>query len=550
MNGVRLGANAFIEQLIAGGVTWIFGNPGTTEQTVIDYLQDYPEIELVLALHEGVAISAAEGYARATGRVGVAELHAGPGLGNGIGSLYNAYVSHAPMLVYVGQSEQRSLYQEPVLSADLVGLAAPVTKWAYELRTVEEIPQVVARALKVAATPPCGPVMLSIPLDLTDAPCVAPTVAATAIQAAVRPDPRAIELSVSVVRGAKNPVLLVGDGVAASSALREVSELADLLGAPVFEGSAFETVIEPDLALRAGRLPGEPGAALEALAPYDVAVAIGTRVLAQVFPAPGPPLGKREIVYIGRDEWELAKNQPGALVLADERPATQELHDRLAALAGPQELAGWRLRGTAARAHLKAVRERLLAADHARSAASGIPAARAVIELASAITEEVVVVDESMSGYELVSRHITRHPGRWYRGAGGIGVGLPRAIGIQVARPTAQVLAIVGDGASLYSLTALWTGARHDLPIVWVVLNNASYRTLKQNVLKSRRPGVQHEFVGADLTGPAIDFCSIATGLGVSALRITQAEDIGPAIRKSLASRQPTLVEVLVSGDV
>ncbi|HVV19343.1 MAG TPA: thiamine pyrophosphate-binding protein [Pseudonocardiaceae bacterium] len=536
MSDERLGAQAFLEQLVACGVRWIFGNPGTTEQTVIDYLQDYEDIDLVLALHEGVAVGAADGYARATGDVGVVELHAGPGLGNGIGTIYNAFISHTPMIVYVGQSEQRALYQEPVLTADLVGMAEPVTKWAYEVRTADEIPQVVRRAFQVATTPPCGPVLLSIPLDLTDAPCTAPVVPMRATRSAVRPDPAAIDEARRVIAGASAPVLLVGDGVATSGAVADVGRLAALLGAPILEGAAFETVVAPDDPHDAGRLPGDPAAAGRALEPYDVVVAIGTRVLAQVFPAAGPPLGAHPLVHIGPDPWELGKNQPGTLVLGDERAAVLDLTPLLE----PNPA-----RDAEVIEHLADTRAARLAAD-ARH-----PAHRVFAELGAALPDDVCVVDESMSYYDLATRHLPRRVGSWFRGAGGIGMGLPRALGVQLAHPDRPVVAVVGDGAAMYSLTALWTAAHHELPVVWVILNNGAYRTLKQNTLKGRTPqAADHVFVGADLTDPDVDFLAVAEGFGVRAIRVDDPADIATAVHAALSSGAPALIDLVVDGQL
>lgn len=549
MSDERLGAQAFLEQLVAGGVRWIFGNPGTTEQTVIDYLQDYEGIDLVLALHEGVAVGAADGYARASGQVGVVELHAGPGLGNGLGNIYNAHISHTPMIVYVGQSEQRALYQEPVLTADLVGMARPITKWAYEVRTAEEIPQVVRRALKVATTAPCGPVLLSIPIDLTDEPCSAPVVPVTPVRTAARPDPEALAEAERLIAGASAPVILVGDAVATSGAIADVGRLAGFLGAAILEGAAFETVIDPDDPLGAGRLPGDPAGAARALEPYDLVIAIGTRVLAQVFPSTGAPLGSHELVHIGHDQWELGKNQPGTIVLADERAAVVDLLTALTDAADEATRAGWQRRGAALTERITATRRDQLAADRAHWDRTPMSPQRAFAELGAAMPDHVCIVDESMSSYELAARYLPRRPGSWFRGAGGIGMGLPRAIGVQLAHPDRPVVSIVGDGSSMYSLTALWTAAHHKLPVVWVVLDNRSYRTLKQNTLKARLPeAADHEFVGADLTDPDVDFVAVAEGLGVRAWRVTDPADIADAVRRAVDGRTPTVIDLVVDG--
>ena len=325
------GADAFIEQLIAGGVRYVFGNPGTTEEPFLGRLHRYSELRFVTTLHESVAVCAAEGYARASGSVGVVELHAGPGLGNGLGMLYNAAEGRTPLLVYVGQVEQSARYLEPTLGGDLVAMAHPLAKWAHEVLTAEEIPQIVRRALKVATTPPCGPVVLSVPMDLMEQPCAAAIAPALRIHTGVRPDPNAISEAADVIARADAPVILVGDGVARAGAIDDVDELARLLGAPVYGAFMTETCIDPDSPLNAGRLPSiEGSAAARALRPYDCVIAVGTKVLSQIFPVPGLPLGERDVVHVGLDTWELAKNQPSTVVFGDERESVHELTAALA----------------------------------------------------------------------------------------------------------------------------------------------------------------------------------------------------------------------------
>jgi benzoylformate decarboxylase len=543
----RIGAQAFLEQLIASGVEWIFGNPGTTEQTVVDYIQDYPELGLILALHEGVAVGAADGYARASGRLGVVQLHAGPGLGNAIGNMYNAFISHTPMLVYTGQSPQRALYQEPVLTADLVAMAAPVTKWAYEIRTADEIPQVTRRAVKVATTPPCGPVLLSIPLDLTDEACAAPVLTQAPAYHALRPDPAAVDAAARALRTADRPLIIAGDAVATSGAIDAVSRLAALLGAPLMEGAAFETVADPGDPLLAGRIPASAAAAARLAAGHDVIVAVGTRVLAQVFPGDGLPLGDATVIHVGADDWELAKSQPSLIVRGDERASTEELTAALTDGAPP----AWLARGAAEAERIKQARVAALTADQRNWDAVPMTPQRALAEVGAALPDGACVIDEAMSSYEAASRYLPRRRGAWFRGAGGIGMGLPRAVGAQLADPGRPVVAVVGDGASMYSLTALWTAAHHRLPVTWVILANRSYRTLKQNVAAGRQPGAaDHAFVGADLTDPVVDFTALAAGFGVRAWRAEHPGEVGPALRAAAESGGPALIELIVSGEL
>ncbi len=555
MTTVRTGADAFLEQLIAGGVRWIFGNPGTTEQAVIDKIQDHDGIDLIVALHEGAAVAAAEGYARATGTVGVVEVHAGPGLGNALGTLYNARAGQTPLLVYVGQADQRAFYLEPTLSGDFTALAGPWAKWAYEIRSTEEIPAILRRALKVASTPPRGPVVISVPIDLTAAPCSAAVMPPSIVSTAVRPDPAAVAEAARILLGARSPALVVGDGVASSGAIAAVGALARLIGAPIFGGAMSEGCVDPNEPLRAARLPAVEGAAAEkALRPYDVIVAIGTKVLQQIFPVPGQPLGARPVVHIGLDPWELAKNQPSTVVFGNERVVVAELVELLDTQLTPDRRAAWAKRASEVVTSLDGAREQAVTADRKKFGASPMSPMspeQAFAEIAAALPPDAYVVDETISNYGAAARYFHLGAGHWFRGrGGGVGVGMAMAVGVQVAHPGKPVFAVIGDGSAMYSITALWTAAHHDLPIVWAILNNRSYRLLKQNTISHRGVVPGRAFVGADLTGPELDFVSLAKGMGVQGQRVAEPAQIGPAIRKAFEARVPAVLDIVVGQDL
>jgi benzoylformate decarboxylase len=544
------GADAFIEQLIAAGARYIFGNPGTTEQPFLQRLTDHPQLDLVVALHEGVAVAAAEGYARASGKLGVVQLHAGPGLGNGSGMLYNAAEGNTPLLVYVGQSEQRGLFQEPTLSGDFVAQAASLVKWAAEIRTADEIPAMTRRAIKVATTEPPGPVVLSIPMDLLNEVCSAAVVAPSLVDPRMTPSSASLERAARVIAAARRPVLLVGDAVARAGAVDVVGELAHLIGAPIFGAFMSQTCIDPDHPLNAGRLPSiDVVQARASLDGYDAVVAVGTKVLSNVFTTAGLPLGERPVVHIGLDPWELAKNQPAEVVLGDEALAVQGLIDRVRGLVADRSGQIATLREQAVR-RIAAARARALSADRKSWDSSPMTPARALYEIAGRLPSGAAIVDESLTSYAALSRYFRLERDSWFRlRGGGIGAGIPLSIGIQLACPSRPVVAVVGDGASLYSITGLWTAAHHRLPVTWVVLNNASYRTLRENV---RREGLDAaaamRLAGTDLGDPPVNFVSLAGAFGVKAARITDPDDVGPAFAAAVASREPRLLDIAVSA--
>jgi benzoylformate decarboxylase len=542
-------AEAFVAQLVAGGVRVVFGNPGTTEYAVLDAIDDRDDIELVLALHEGVAVSSAIGYARATGEVGVVELHAAPGLGNGMGMMYDAWAGNTPLLVYVGQTEHSVNYLEPLLSGELAAMAGPVTKWAYEIRTPDEVPTVVRRALKVALTPPCGPVMLSLPMDISEHPCRAPVEEPSRVPARTIPDPAAVNAAADLILAAQAPIIVPGDSAARAGAVGEISRLAHLTGSPIRGGFLFETAISDGDPLGAERLNHAGPETKSVLAEHDLVVAVGGKLFRQLFPEAGDQVGPARVVHIGSDPWELGKNHPSTMVYGDERLTVAALVRALEERADAEQKDIWAKRREVAIRKIELARSAALGRDRTSWDSDPMTPARAAFEIASGLPEDVCVSDESLTTSAAVARYLTLRPGNWYRGrGGGIGEGLPMALGIKLARPDQPVVGLVSDGAALYAPTALWTAAHHRIPVVWIVLNNRAYRILKENAAR-RRPDSDagRPSLGTDLDDPPVDFVELSRSFGVSAERVTDPGLLADAVRRAFATNQPALIDVIIA---
>ncbi|MEE8370087.1 MAG: thiamine pyrophosphate-binding protein, partial [Dehalococcoidia bacterium] len=322
------GRHALLQQLTAEGVTHVFGNPGSTEQAFMDALQDYPQLQYILALHEGVALGMADGYARASGRPAFVQLHIMPGLGNAMGMLYNSFRTHTPLVLYAGQHPQHGASQEPILAGDLVRLAQPVTKWAAEAQDTAEIPFLLRRAFKVAMDPPRGPVLLSVPTNLMDEEADVEIVPASYTSARPRPDPDAVERLADLIAGAESPIIICGDGVAIAGAQPELVALAETIGARVHASFSAELPFPSDHPLYGGLLNAISGVGLKGqLASADLILAVGTSVLPLLFPLDEAPLPeKAAIAHIDLDPWELGKNWPIDLgILADPKLALIDL---------------------------------------------------------------------------------------------------------------------------------------------------------------------------------------------------------------------------------
>jgi benzoylformate decarboxylase len=550
------GRYAMLDQLVTEGTKYVFGNPGTTEQGFMDALQDYPQLEYVLALHEGVATGIADGYARASGKPAFLQLHIMPGLGNAMGMLYNSYRTRTPLVVYAGQHPQRGSSQEPILAGDLVRLAEPLTKWAVEAQDAHEVPLLVRRAFKVAMEPPRGPVFLSVPTNVMDEEAEVVISPSTYVDTRARPDSAAVERIATILAGARSPVIICGDGVCESGGQAELIQLAETIGARVHAAFSAELAFPSKHPLYGGLLNVVSAAGLKGqLSSADVVLAVGTPVIPLLFPidgSPFPPAAK--VMHIDLDAREIGKNWPVEVgLLADPRLAMADLVLRLKVTLTPDQQADARERATAVETMAGQVMQALDGAARARWDSVPISAGRMMSELADAILPDTLLFDESVTAGGYLMRYLRfDETGRHYRAAGGgLGPGMPNPIGIKLARPDKPVLSVSGDGAALYTIQALWTAAHHMIPVTWVIANNSAYRILKLNLLEYLGEGaVGRKFMAMDMTEPAIDFPAIAASFGVRGVRVEHPDEIGDAVREAQKANEPRLVDVAIDGDV
>jgi len=552
----RSGRYAFIEQLLAEGVTHVFGNPGTTEQGFQDALQDYPQVRYILALQESVAIGAADGYARASGKPAFVQLHIMPGLGNAMGMLYNSYRMRTPMVIYAGQHPQRGSSQEPILAGDLVRLAEPLTKWAVEAQDANEIPILLRRAFKTAMEPPRGPVFISVPTNVMDEECEAEITPSTPADTRVHASADVIERIADVLLDARSPVIICGDGVAVSGGQEELVQLAETLGAPVHSSFAAELPFPSQHPLYAGLLNVVSAAALKGqLSAADVILAVGTPVLPLLFPMDEPPFAEgAKVIHIDLDAWEIGKNWPVHTgVMADPRLAMADIVSVLRTRMTEAQREAARERGSAVERAGAQLMQALEGAAKARWDTTPMGAGRMMAEIGGAMLPDTLLFDESITSGGYLMRYL-RFPdtGRHYRAiGGGLGPGMPNPIGIRLARPDRPVLSVIGDGAALYTIQALWTAAHHRIPVTWVIANNRSYRILKLNMLEYLGEGAAgRRFVEMDITDPKLDFSQIAGAFGVKGVRVEHGDEVGDAVREAQLSGEPRLVDVVIEGDV
>jgi len=544
-----------MEQLVAAGVRHVFGNPGTTEQAFMDALHDYPQVQYVLGLQEAAVLGMADGYSRLSPVPAFVELHIAPGLGNAMGMLYNAWRTHAPMVIYAGQHSQRGLLQEPILAGDLVSMARPLTKWAVEVQDAADLPLVLRRAFKAAMDPPRGPVLVSVPANIMDEEAEADVLAPVYLRQRARPEREALEVAAEMLARAEAPVIIAGDEVATAGAREEVERLAEMLGARLYASYGVYVPLATDHPCYAGPLNVLSGPGLRGqLAGADMVLAVGAPLFLTVSPVTENPLpaGCR-LVHIGLDAWELGKNWPAdLLLLADPGEALRELRALLEGRLTPAQREAAAARLAAAQGQRMAIFQALDGALRARWGDEPMAASRFAYELGQALHPDTVLFDESVTAGGHLMRHLRLRPGSHLRAAGGgLGAGIPAPIGLKLARPDRPVLGVVGDGAALYTVQALWTAAHYRVPVTWVIANNRSYRILKLNLLQYLGEGASDRgFIAMDLVEPELDFARIAEAFGVRGVRIERADELGPAVRQAQEAQEPWLIDVVIDGSL
>jgi len=513
------------------GMTTMFGNPGSTE---LPMLSEFPaDFTYVLGLQEAVAVGMADGYAQALGRPTLVNLHTAPGLGNGMGAIFNAQANKAPLVVTAGQ-QHRSLMtlQANLTNRDAVRMPHPLVKWSYEPPRAEDVPHALARATHLAGLAPRGPAFVSIPMDdwnieLADVEA-ARHQTTRQVSGAALPGGEVLRGLAARLGAASNPAFVAGPDIDASGGWDAAVRLAERQRLPVYATPApggGRIGFPESHPLFQGILPPAVWPVGDALAAHDLVLVAGSSVFPYYPNIPGALLAEgTSLVAIMSDPDEAARAPMGEAIVAD-------VALTLAALAE-------------------------LVSDSERAAPAPRPApeevevsdpmspSTAVRTLAQVFPDDGIVVLESPSG-TLALRNQLRlsRPGSYYFSAGGgLGFGMPAAIGVQLACPSRPVVCVLGEGSAQYAVQAFWTAAAYRVPVTFLVLRNDEYAILKWfGMLEeiSNAPGL-------DL--PALDCVAVAAGYGVNARRVSgDKEELGIELRSALASDGPELIEVQVS---
>jgi benzoylformate decarboxylase len=546
-----MGKHALLQALQTEGVRYIFGNPGTSESGLMATLGDYPDIHYILALQEGVAMGMADGYACASGTVPFVNLHIETGLANGISLLHHAWDGGTPLVLSAGNKDIRRLSDG---RSNLVEMVRQFTKWSAEITHAEQIPKVVRRAFREARTPPTGPAFIAFAANAFEQEADATLDLPDRLYTRIGPDDAALSDAVQLLLNARHPVIIVGDRTAQSGAQHEATQLAEMIGARVYTMSYAQMSFPTGHPQFLGRINPALPAGRGRLTPADVVVAVGANLFGGFFYSSEPPLNpSTSLIHIDSAVQEIGKGERTTVgICADPRLALSELCARLHhSMASGAQTESQQRCDTIRREH-EQLRENWQLRVRQRWNSDPMAPERMMTELARALPPDAIVVDDSLSNKEAVHAAMKfNEPGSLYgERMGAIGWGMGAALGVKLARPTRPVIGIVGDGSAMMTVQALWTAANYDIPVVYVVCNNRSYRILKQNMnifkeLLGQR--IPDEYLGMDFALP-LNLAAMAEAMGVAGSQIKDPLQLGPAVQKAIAAQRPTVLDVVIDG--
>lgn len=555
--GGKTGNQKIIEQFLADGMNHMFGNPGTVEQGFLDAIKDYPEMKYILTLQESIAVLMADGYARAAQKPTLVQLHSSPGIGNAVGALYQAKRGHSPLVVIGGDAGVQYMNMDAQMANDLVAMMAPVTKYSTIVTDSRSLLRTIRKATKIAATPPMGPVYICLPMDILDQINNEEVYPVTIPSTRVIPEMELIIQSADILLNAKKPMIFIGDGVAYSGAAKELTQVAELLGAEVYGVDFGDFIMDNTHPLYQGTTGHMFGSSSYSITSKgDANLIVGTYMVPEVFPNLDDIYAKgSKIIHIDLNSYEIAKNHRVDIgIVSDPKLSLKALAGYLNSIITPEQRTLAKIRmeeiGKTKAERIGAEKE----ADKKNKGGNPLHMSEFMEILAERLPENTVIFDEALTNSPPVSRYFpAKNPGDIFITRGGsLGVGIPGAIGVKIHHPEKTVIGFTGDGGSMYTIQALWSAVRHKTGAKFIVCNNGSYKLLQLNISQywKERDISKHDFpLSFDLSYPPFQFDQIAKALGVDAVRVEKSEDIVPAIEKMLSDDIPFLIDLVLERE-
>jgi benzoylformate decarboxylase len=502
------------------GLTTIFGNPGSTE---LPMFRDFPaDFRYVLGLQESVVVAMADGFAQARNEAAFVNLHSAVGVGHALGSIFTAYKNQTPLVITAGQQARSILPFEPFLySEQAAQLPKPYVKWSCEPARAADVPAAIARAYYAAMQAPRGPTFVSVPVDDWDRPCE--PMNARAVSRAVVGDPALLERAADALAAASRPVIVVGAAVARDDAWDETIALAERHQAAVWVSPMSARNSFPERhRLFAGFLPADRAAIVARLQGADFILALGAPVFTYHVEGHGPHIPDgATLVQLTDDPGAAAWCPVGMSIVTN-------LKLGIAALSATSPAA-------ARAAPTIAPRPQPLLPDRLSD--------RYLLQQIAALRPaDSIIVEEAPSSRGPMHDHLPmlERESFYTCASGGLGHGLPAAVGVALARRGRKVIGLIGDGSAMYTIQGLWSAADLKLPVAFIIVNNSSYRALEEFGRHFDIPALP----GVKL--PHLDFCALAEGQGVKSLRVDRCADLDAALREIFAALEPMLLEVLV----
>jgi len=518
------------------GLTTIFSNPSHTEMKLFE---DWPDdLRFVMGLQEASVVGMADGYAQATGKPSLVLINGGPGLGNAMGSVYTAASAHTPMVILGGQQARKMLLGEPFLHArHATQLPEPYIKWAGEPARPQDVPALIAKAYHIADQHPKGPVFVAVPEDDWVRPADPLPLPAHTVRPAVVPDTAVLAEIAEALDNAARPALVAGPAVDAQGARYDLVRLAEktqaaVLGSPVWPRGSFPE----NHPLFAGVLPPIPEMIAERLGQYDVVVVLGSPAFtlftaADLFstapaeldasPAPRMPDGTR-FLHVTDDPDAAAWSMAGESFVC---PPGAAVHDLVSLVKEREQVA------------VPVARQAVAIPE------PSVPITQAYLFhlLAQELPADAVLFEELPIARADFHEQIPLGPSNGYyaTASGALGFPFAGAVGFALAKPQQRTVVVVGEGSAQYTLHALWTAAQHNLPVTFVIPNNAGYLSLKYYLADQ-----ESWHAGWDLSG--VDMAALAKGFGCPAERVESPDALRAALKSALAADGPKLVDVVV----